>query len=77
MASLLTLFFETIESGAFLVAAPRGLEDLAAGSNLAAEATPGERLRDWPQQSRIANTTIVVIAISLTVATILWYGWWH
>jgi hypothetical protein len=36
-----------------------------------------ESLYNQPQQSRIANTTIVVIAILLNVMAILWYRWWH
>ncbi len=56
---------------AFLADAPRRLEDLAA----ATESGLGERLYNQPPQSRIANTTIVVIAISLTVVAILCYCW--
>jgi hypothetical protein len=48
-----------------------------AASKRAAEARLDERLYNQAQQSRIANTTIVVIAISLTVVAILWYRWWH
>jgi hypothetical protein len=43
----------------------------------AGELRLGDRLYNRPQQSRIANTTIVVIAISVTIVAILWYCWWH
>jgi ubiquinone biosynthesis protein len=62
---------------AFLADAPRRLEDLASRLDGAAESELGERLYNRPPQSRVANTTIVVIAISLTVVAILWYRWWH
>jgi ubiquinone biosynthesis protein len=62
---------------AFLTDAPRRLEEIARRLEAAAGAGSGERLYNHPPQSRIANTTIVVIAISLTVVAILWYRWWH
>jgi hypothetical protein len=48
--------------GAFLGDAPRRLEDIA-GQMPPRAFGPGERLYNQPPQSRIANTTIVVIAI--------------
>ena len=35
-----------------------------------------ERLFNQPPQSRIANTTIMVIAVSLTVGQSYWCHWW-
>jgi ubiquinone biosynthesis protein len=60
----------------FLADAPRRLEGLASRLDEAAEHERGRRLYNG-SQSRIANTTIVVIAISLTVVAILCYRWWR
>jgi hypothetical protein len=62
---------------AFQAEARGRVEDLAARLGAARELRLGERLYNQPQQSRIANTTIVVIAISVTTVAILWYCWWH
>jgi hypothetical protein len=51
------------------------LADLRAASERALE--KWRSLYNWLLQSRIANTTIVVIAISLTAVAILWYRWWE
>jgi hypothetical protein len=62
---------------AFLVDAPRRLEDVVGRLDLAAKSGLDDRLHSLPAQSRIANTTIVVIAISMTAVAILCYRWWH
>jgi hypothetical protein len=59
---------------AFLADAPRRLGDVL---DTAAKSRLDDRLHNQPTQSRIANTTIVVIAISLTAVAILCYRWWH
>ena len=41
------------------------------------DAGGAERLHSWDVQSRIANTTIMVIAILLSDVAILCYRWWH
>jgi hypothetical protein len=56
---------------------PRRREDLASRLGAAAESGLGRRLYSHSLQSRIANTTIVVIAISLTAVAILCYRWWR
>ncbi|HEY1454063.1 MAG TPA: hypothetical protein VGF57_11430 [Roseiarcus sp.] len=56
---------------------PRRREDLARRLGAAAVSGFGRRLYSHSLQSRIANTTIVVIVISFTVVAILCYRWWH
>jgi hypothetical protein len=60
---------------AFLADAPRRLEDVVSRLDAAAKSGLDDRLHNQPAQSRIANTTIVVIAISLTGMAILCYRW--
>jgi hypothetical protein len=55
----------------------RRLEDRASRIDAAARCRLAERLFNQPLQSRIANTTIMVIEIPLTVGAILRYHWWH
>ena len=52
-----------------------GLQKMMVASRL--ESPHCERLHNRPPQSRIANTTIMVIAISLTVVAILCHRRWH
>ena len=61
----------------FIADAPRRLENLAAFLDASAEAGSGEHLHSEARQSRIANTTIVVIAFSITIVAILCYRWWR
>jgi hypothetical protein len=58
-----------------LADAPRRLEDVVSRLDAAAKSGLDDRLHNQPAQSRIANTTIVVIAISLTGVAILCYRW--
>jgi ubiquinone biosynthesis protein len=62
---------------AFLADAPRRLEEIANRLEAAGDSDPRrDRLNPWLQPHG-ANTTIVLIVISLTVVTILWRHWWH
>jgi ubiquinone biosynthesis protein len=62
---------------AFLADAPRRLEQIVNRLEAAGDSDPRrDRLNPW-LQSHGANTTIVLIVISLTVVTILWRQWWH
>jgi hypothetical protein len=65
----------TLISG--LADAPRRLDDVVSRLDAPAKSGLDDCLHNQPAQSRIANTTIVVIAISLTGVAILCYRWWH
>ncbi len=60
---------------AFLADAPRRLEEIASRLDAASGAGPGEPAYGNSPRSRAINTTVVAIAISLTLMAILWYGW--
>jgi ubiquinone biosynthesis protein len=61
----------------FLADAPRRLDEIVNRLEAASSAGHGGPSPNRSQQSPAANTTIVLIAISLTLVTILWYQWWH
>ncbi len=60
---------------AFLADAPRRLEEIANRLDAASGAGPGEAFHGNSPRSRAITPTFVVVAISLTLMAILWYGW--